>query len=59
MIDEQRAALDLSKPQIFVPLRMALTGQKNSPSIVEVMTVLGKDEVGQRIQAAGKALENQ
>ena len=39
---------------IAQPLRVALTGKTVSPGIDEVMVTLGKDRVGQRIEAAVK-----
>lgn len=37
---------------IFWPLRVALSGKKNSPSPAEIMMVLGKDETIRRIKIA-------
>lgn len=47
-----RADLDLKKPQLFMPLRIALTGRKDSPGIFEVMEALGSERSVARIQAA-------
>ena len=51
-VEEVRASLDFSKPQTFMPLRMALTGQRNSPPIFEVLEILGPGESIARLEAA-------
>ncbi len=51
-VEEVRASLDFSKPQTFMPLRMALTGQRNSPPISEVLEILGPGESIARLETA-------
>jgi len=47
--------LPIKKPQLFMPLRIALTGRKDSPGIYEVLDVLGRERSIERI-VRGKAL---
>lgn len=42
----------LKKPQLFMPLRWALTSRQDSPDLIEVIAVLGKDRSIERIQRA-------
>jgi glutamyl-tRNA synthetase len=42
----------LKFPKVAMPLRVALTGIAQSPSIDQVMALLGKDEVLARINFA-------
>ena len=44
----------LKMKDIGLPLRAALTGTKQSPSIVDVMAALGPDEAGERIRKTCK-----
>jgi glutamyl-tRNA synthetase len=46
------AAQGLKMPQVMMPLRIALTGQTQSPSVDAVLEVLGRDESLARIGAA-------
>jgi glutamyl-tRNA synthetase len=43
--------------QVFGILRVAVTGQKNSPPLFECMEIIGKDKVLQRIKSAAEILE--
>jgi glutamyl-tRNA synthetase len=45
----------LKFPKVAMPLRIVLTGTAQSPSIDQVMALLGKEEALARIQAALKA----
>ncbi|MCI0652257.1 MAG: glutamate--tRNA ligase [Planctomycetes bacterium] len=56
VLETARAALAASKPELFMPLRLALTGRKDSPPILEVMQVLGKDKVLARLALAARSL---
>ena len=56
-LEATRESLDFSKPQIFMPLRMAVTGSKNSPPLPEVLRLLGRERVVARLQAARALLE--
>jgi len=42
--------------KVLGPVRMALTGSASSPSISEVMRILGRDESLARLQAAAEYL---
>lgn len=42
----------LKFPQLFQPIRIALTGGTQAPSVYDILAVLGCDESVQRIQAA-------
>ncbi len=46
---ETLSACGLKMPQVAIPLRVALLGQPQSPSIDAVLEVLGRDEVLRRI----------
>jgi glutamyl-tRNA synthetase len=46
---ETLAAVGLKMPQVAIPLRVALLGQPQSPSIDAVLEVLGRDEVLARL----------
>ena len=51
-LEEVRTELGVKKPQLFMPLRIALTGRKDSPGIFEVMEILGAGRSKARISAA-------
>jgi len=42
----------LKFPQLFQPIRIALTGGTQAPSVYDIEAVLGFDEVKTRIEAA-------
>lgn len=44
------------KPFLFMPLRFALTSRRDSPDLLEVVSVLGKDRCIERIQNSLKVL---
>ena len=44
--------LGLKKPHLFMPVRIALTGRKDSPGIFEVMEVLGQERTLARLEGA-------
>ncbi len=50
--------LDLSAGQLFGMLRMAVTGQKVSPPLIESMEIIGKDSVIARIERAAEKLDS-
>ena len=39
-------------PQLFQPIRIALTGSTQAPSVYDIMAILGKNEVVNRINVA-------
>jgi glutamyl/glutaminyl-tRNA synthetase len=45
------------KPLLFMPLRFALTSRSDTPDLIEVMMVLGRDRVIDRIERAIAILE--
>jgi len=47
----------LKPGQVFGILRVAVTGQKNSPPLFECMEIIGKGKVLERIQSAAASLE--
>ena len=49
--------LELKAGQLFGLLREALTGQKVSPPLFDIMSILGKEEVIKRLEEAAAALE--
>ena len=51
-LETAREHLGLKKPQIFMPLRLALTGRRDSPPLPEVLTVLGQQESLKRMSRA-------
>lgn len=44
--------LGLKKPQLFMPLRMAVTGKHDSPSVPEVVALLGRELAVERLRNA-------
>ena len=48
----------LKAGQVFGIIRVAVTGQKNSPPLFECMEIIGKDKVLERIQSAAELLEH-
>ncbi len=56
-LDEVLDQHHLKKPFLFMPLRFALTSRKDSPDLVDVLTVLGPDTCSERIEAACRLLE--
>lgn len=42
----------LKMPQLFQPIRLALTGSTQAPSVYDIMAILGKNEVLKRIYTA-------
>ncbi len=49
-LEEVLRELPIKKPQLFMPLRIALTGRKDSPGIYEVLEVLGRERSIARIE---------
>lgn len=50
VIDEFLAAREIKMPKLGMPIRIALTGSTQSPSINELLAIVGKDESVKRIQ---------
>ena len=55
---ELAEALSLKVGQLFGILRIAVTGQRVSPPLIETMELLGKELVLERLDAAQKALKS-
>ena len=51
-VDEFMAEKNFKMREIGLPLRAAITGNKQSPSIIEIMAALGESETSQRIRSA-------
>ncbi len=49
VIDEFLASRELKMPRLGMPIRIALTGSTQSPSINELLAIVGKDEAIERI----------
>lgn len=49
-LNEFATARGLKFPQVAMPIRAALTGSSNSPSISEIMAILGRDESMKRLE---------
>ena len=56
ILDDTIAVEGLTAGDLFWPLRVALSGLSGSPSPVELLSVLGKEEALQRIEVAIKKL---
>jgi glutamyl-tRNA synthetase len=52
MVQQLMHNLNLKMPQLAQPIRIALTGDTNSPSINETMALMPKQEVIERLEAA-------
>ena len=51
-IKEKSKAAELKMPHVFMPLRMAVTGTAQTPSIADLVILLGKDKTLARLQKA-------
>lgn len=49
MLKEVSKALGVKGPQIFMPVRVALTGSIHGPDLDQIMAILGKDNVVKRL----------
>ncbi len=56
-LDGLLAEKQWKKPYLFMPLRFALTSRSDSPDLIEVVVVLGRDSVIERIDRAIAILE--
>ena len=54
VVKETLAAHNIKMPKLGIPLRVALTGQKQTPSLDAVLALLGRDTVLQRLDQIGK-----
>jgi len=51
VIDEFLASRELKMPKLGMPIRIALTGSTQSPSINELLAIVGKDEAIKRVES--------
>ena len=54
LLNEYVRSKEVKKPQVLMPLRAALTGTTNAPSVTDLVVILGRREVLRRI---GRALQ--
>ncbi len=52
VLDEMKAALNVSGKGLFMPIRVALTAEKEGPELLHIVTLLGTDEVLTRFKNA-------
>lgn len=57
-LEEKRVEWDVKKPELFMPMRRALTGRTDAPGVGEIMSVLGPDRVRERLEVAVGLLES-
>ena len=53
LIDDYVRSREIKKPQVMMPLRAALTGTTQAPSVTDLVVILGRERVQRRI---GRAL---
>lgn len=53
LLDDYVRSREIKKPQVLMPLRAALTGTTNAPSVTDLVVILGRQRVLRRI---GRAL---
>lgn len=54
LLNEYVRSKEVKKPQVLMPLRAALTGTTNAPSVTDLVVILGRHEVLRRI---GRSLQ--
>ena len=54
VLDEMKNTLSLSGKKLFIPLRMALTGQAHGPELIKIVQLLGLKKVKHRLSQAFK-----
>lgn len=52
VFDREREKAGLTRQEMFWPLRIAVSGMKNSPGLFDIMDLVGKDETLKRIRVA-------
>ncbi|HEX2549818.1 MAG TPA: glutamate--tRNA ligase, partial [Gammaproteobacteria bacterium] len=50
ILDELKKSLGISGKNLFMPLRLALTGEEHGPELVQIVEFLGMDEVLKRLK---------
>ncbi len=51
LLKETSKELGLGGRKVFMPIRVALTGQTHGPELHDIIPILGKDEIARRFQA--------
>lgn len=54
VLDELKLILNLSGKKLFMPVRIALTGEQNGPELVTIATLLGSEKMQKRFADAQK-----
>ncbi len=54
VLAEMKQTLNLSGKKLFMPLRIALTGQTHGPELVQITALLGQEKIKHRLGAALK-----
>lgn len=49
VLDELKTKLSVSGKKLFMPLRIALTGEQHGPELAQIASLLGKEKMSQRI----------
>lgn len=50
ILDELKVKLNLSGKNLFMPIRIALTGELHGPELVQIVSLLGQDKIKDRIK---------
>ncbi len=54
ILDELKSQLNVSGKKLFMPVRVALTGQEHGPELLQIVSLLGKEKMQQRFDHALK-----
>lgn len=52
ILEELKAELNISGKRLFMPIRIALTGEEHGPELVHIATLLGSEEMARRFEHA-------
>jgi glutamyl-tRNA synthetase len=52
ILDEVKTSLGVSGKRLFMPVRIALTGQQHGPELVQIVAILGEKKVKSRFEEA-------
>jgi glutamyl-tRNA synthetase len=52
ILDEMKTQLNISGKHLFMPIRIVLTGEKHGPELAQIVTLLGKKKIMERINNA-------
>lgn len=58
ILDDLKKQLGISGKRLFMPLRIALTGEEHGPELVHIATLLGSDLMLKRFQKVGHHVKN-